>query len=654
MELGRIVILFILFALVAASSLLGCNPEDFNIPVGATVREYKLDLTHVYHNPSGKYKSGFLINGQSPGPALEGDEGDWMLVKVVNQTPVSMTIHFHGILQIGTPWSDGVPGVTQFPILSGDSYVYAFQLRNQSGSTWYHAHYRGYATDGVYGPFYIRPSKERIRPYHLITNDSKVSDGFYDLERSPQNIIGDDSFHLTMDDVMARMFHFGIDPLCIQSILINGKGRVYCHDHKTFVRLALKTPNIKNIPSIDTMGCARDENANGYHDIEVDNFELESPGFSRQCEPTFSDNYVHYTNNSKWQYLNILNAGGQHTKAFSIDDHALIVVAIDGVFVEPATVHQLLIPVGSRFTVLVETDPTKHAHIHHPFPIRFAAVITAQFIEGVGYLVYGNETSFDSIQLANLQNYNGYINGVRYQDIDGKLLNPNHKYMWPHQTRPYEDDAAQVAKGGADHTFNLYLNRTGLIEFSMFEDGTKLPPAFELAQPLLHQLVNNPSKTFAGFQGSLSNDIKYGDVIDFIINNHKRINHPIHLHGHLFHLISYSETENFPHRSVEEAERENYKNLNLQNPPYFDIALVPAGGHAVVRIIANNPGIWLIHCHNLGHLLGGMGAILFEALDQVPETPQYYLNQAHIDLEPEQHYAITELPNNTHDGSILT
>lgn len=626
---------------------------SYNPPEDAIVRKFNLELTHAYHNPDGRYKTGYLVNGQSPGPALEGDENDWFVVNVTNHLPVSVTIHFHGILQIGTPWSDGVPGITQYPIISGDSFVYTFQLRNQSGATWYHAHYRGYATDGIFGPIYIRPSKIRLRPYKSISNDTSFLKTIGKLEKRPQHIIADDSFKSPMDDVMARMFHFGIDPLCIQSILINGKGRIYCHGHQTFAKLAFKSPLMKTLPYIDTMGCIRDEKTNGYHDFELDNFGLETPGFSKQCEPTFSDNYVYYTNNSNWQYMNILNAGGQYSKAFSIDDHEMYVIAIDGVFVRPEKVHQLLIPVGSRYTILVETNPHEHKNNGQPFPVRFGAILTPQYIEGTAYLIYGTKSSTSADLLKNVQNVNEYVNGIKYQDLDGKLSNSSHKFIWPHQTIPYGDEGAAVETGKADHTFNLYLNRTGVIEFSMFEDGTKLAPAFELAKPVLHQFLQNPNTNFSSFKGALNNDIKLGDVIDIVINNYKRINHPIHLHGHLFHLLSYSENENFPFRSVQEAKENNYENLSLKHPAFFDIILVPAGGHAVIRIVANNPGIWLIHCHNIGHLIGGMGAVLFEALDEIPELPEYFLNQAHIGLDSAKSVGITELQNNTHDGSIL-
>lgn len=626
--------------------------HNFNGPSDtSTIRQYRLELTHAYGNPDGLYKSNFLINGQSPGPIIEGDEGDWINVTVVNYLPVSSTIHFHGILQKGTPWSDGVPGITQFPILSGDSYTYLFQLKDQYGSYWYHAHYRGYLTDGLYGPIYIRPNRDRERPYKFIVNDTEELNLLETLEQSPTSIIADDSFKIPMDDIMARMFHYGIDPLCILSILINGKGRVYCHQYSTFYRLAEKTKPGSS-PEFDTMGCIRNEKSNGYHDLPVDKFELESPGFSKNCRATSKDNYIHYTNHSSWQYINVLNSGGQYTKSFSIDDHVLHVIAVDGIFIKPLVVHQLCIPVGSRFTVLVETKTSDHENTKEPYAIRFAAIKTPQYIDALGYLLYGNVSTYNENEVRNFQQRDNIDNGIRYQDIDGTLLQDVLVLAWPHESVPLSSYDHLTSNGSADHTFDLFLNRTGVVEFTMFRDGTKLPEGFELAKPLLHQAVISDEGRFGSFNGSLINNIQPGDTIDIIINNFRTIDHPIHMHGHSFHLVSFSENESFPYASVLKAANDNYANLNLNDPPLFDIAYTPAGGHSVIRIVANNPGIWLIHCHNLGHLLGGMGAVLFESLSKIPTIPPAYLDQIHVDYNMESDLGITELNNNTHDGSL--
>ncbi|KFY98160.1 hypothetical protein V498_01626 [Pseudogymnoascus sp. VKM F-4517 (FW-2822)] len=58
----------------------------------------------------------YLINGQQPAPLIDISEGDDLEVFVQNDLPVASTIHWHGLLQRGTPYMDGVLGVSQYPI----------------------------------------------------------------------------------------------------------------------------------------------------------------------------------------------------------------------------------------------------------------------------------------------------------------------------------------------------------------------------------------------------------------------------------------------------------------------------------------------------------------------------------------------------------
>ncbi|KAI8004254.1 Transcriptional corepressor LEUNIG [Camellia lanceoleosa] len=46
----------------------------------------------------------------------------------------NVAIHWHGIRQIGSPWSDGTEGITQCPILPGDTFVYKFVVDRNPGT----------------------------------------------------------------------------------------------------------------------------------------------------------------------------------------------------------------------------------------------------------------------------------------------------------------------------------------------------------------------------------------------------------------------------------------------------------------------------------------------------------------------------------------
>ena len=68
-----------------------------------------------------------VVNRSLPGPDIVVCRGDRVEVEVVNRLPATTTsIHWHGQYVLGEGWNDGVPGVTQCPILPGTRFRYRF------------------------------------------------------------------------------------------------------------------------------------------------------------------------------------------------------------------------------------------------------------------------------------------------------------------------------------------------------------------------------------------------------------------------------------------------------------------------------------------------------------------------------------------------
>lgn len=70
-------------------------------------------------------------------------------------------IYRHGITVQGNPYSDGVPYVSQCPILPGHSMVYRFTALHH-GTFWYHGHVESQREDAFFGPLIIDPLKKPI------------------------------------------------------------------------------------------------------------------------------------------------------------------------------------------------------------------------------------------------------------------------------------------------------------------------------------------------------------------------------------------------------------------------------------------------------------------------------------------------------------
>jgi FtsP/CotA-like multicopper oxidase with cupredoxin domain len=79
-----------------------------------------------------------------------------------------------------------------------------------------------------------------------------------------------------------------------------------------------------------------------------------------------------------------------------------------------------------------------------------------------------------------------------------------------------------------------------------------------------------------------------GDLVRVTIANDTSVVHPMHLHGH--HALVLS-------RNGEEA---------TGSPWWVDTLNVDPGDEYTIAFRADNPGIWMDHCHNLGHAAAGL------------------------------------------------
>ncbi|WP_231916868.1 multicopper oxidase family protein [Nocardioides scoriae] len=82
--------------------------------------------------------------------------------------------------------------------------------------------------------------------------------------------------------------------------------------------------------------------------------------------------------------------------------------------------------------------------------------------------------------------------------------------------------------------------------------------------------------------------VREGDVVRVSISNHSGTVHPMHLHGH--HTVVLS--------------RDGVAASG--SPWWFDSLDVGDGHRFEVAFVADNPGIWMDHCHNLAHAREGL------------------------------------------------
>ncbi|KAJ1412857.1 Multicopper oxidase, type 1 [Sesbania bispinosa] len=530
----------------------------------ARVRHYKWEVKYEYRSPDCYKKVVITINGRTPGPTIQAQEGDTVIVEVNNKLLTeNLAIHWHGIRQIGTPWFDGTEGVTQCPILPGDTFVYKFVV-DRPGTYLYHAHYGMQREAGLYGM--IRVTSLEPEPFT------------YDLDRS---IILNDWYHQSTYEQAAGLssipFQWVGEP---QSLLIHGKGRFNCST----------TPNLKT-------GICNTSNP--------------------ECSP-----FVQTVIPGKTYRLRVASLTALSALSFQIEGHNMTVVEADGHYVEPFVVQNLFIYSGETYSVLVKADqdPSRNYWItsnvvsrnrttppglaifnyypNHPkrsppkapppppawddVEPRLAQSLAIKAHKG--YIEKPPTTSDRVIVLLNTQNT---IDGYRHWSVN------NVSFTLPHT--PY--------------LIALKQNMTDAF------DQTPPPDGYDFVNYDIFSVFNNSNATSSNGIYRL----KFNTTVDVILQNANTMNknnsetHPWHLHGHDFWVLGYGKGKFDVNNDT--------KNYNLVNPIMKNTVPVHPFGWTALRFRSDNPGVWAFHCHIESHFYMGMGVVFEEGIDRIGKLP---------------------------------
>jgi FtsP/CotA-like multicopper oxidase with cupredoxin domain len=597
-------------------SLLGFASLSFAAQV-----KFQLNVTWAQSSLVGTPKKQFLLNGQSPGPPLDITVGDSVEFEVVNSSPYNTTVHFHGITQVGTvshfprkdqsntdfiqPWSDGVPGVSQYPILPGQNFTYKWTA-DEYGQYWYHSHFKGQIMDGFYGPITIQPSKSEPRPFGLISNDSSDVAAMTKAEGSPSVLMVSDWMLENYDTLIAAEAASGYDIACPDAILLNGKGSVNCLGEAYYATLVTpKLLTLLNGSLITAKGCVPPLPA----------LEGRFPSTPSALPPSAYDvctatngqvEVISVDASAGWASINMVSAAGVDTLEVSIDNHTMFVYATDGAYIVPQPVNAVVIPNGNRYQAMIKLDQTPGN-----YSIRVASVANNQFATGYGVLSYTGAT--EQVESFAAITYAGANSTATFRPFsDAKIV-------------PF----TPVAVGDASSTFFMSVQQLGasyLWTLSGHENYNLTTN--EEVVPLLF----DPTQSLAN-DNNLVIKTKNNTWVDLVLINPGPLApaHPIHKHSNKGYIIGTG-IGAFNFSSVAAAAAVIPQNFNFVSPPPRDgFTVPPATGNATwmaVRYEVVNPGAFIMHCHIQTHLSGGMAMVMLDGVDAFPTVPKAYLNAA--------------------------
>ena len=513
--------------------------EDIHLRVGRDT----LDI-------DGKPARAVSINGTVPAPLLRLKQGEKLRLTVENTLDEETSLHWHGLL---VPFQmDGVPGVSFPGIKPHSSFTYEFAIE-QAGTYWYHSHSGLQELMGQYGPIVIDPAGAESAPYdrdHVVL----LSDhSFVHPERILRNLKLEPGYYNRQRQALAG--------------LLAGK------DQKLPDRVAWGKMRMDPTDISDVTGEVLTYLVNG-HGPKTNWTALFAPGERVR--------------------LRFINAAAMTVFNVRIPGLTMQVVSADGQDVRPVPVDEFQFSPGETFDVIVTPGEDKAFTIVGESvdrsnlavatlaprpgmraavpPLRERPVPTMKDMgmemEGMSMRDGANAPQVKlgpGVEMINPMPIDR--TGEPGIGLDAKYVGPDHKVL------VYKDLVALDANPdvrAAERELEVHL--TGAMDRYMWSmDGKTMSEAHE---PI---------------------PMRAGERVRVTLINDTMMAHPIHLHGHLFELVT---------------------GHGAHSPRKHTVNVLPGG--KVSWDVTASFGDWAFHCHMFLHMAMGMMRIV--QVRPVPEA----------------------------------
>ncbi|KFY22306.1 hypothetical protein V493_06685 [Pseudogymnoascus sp. VKM F-4281 (FW-2241)] len=499
-----------------------------------------------------------LINGTSPGPEIRLQEGKTFWIRVYNDLKhENLTMHWHGLTMAAAPFSDGTPLASQWPFPPDSFYDYEISVPVGSAGTYFYHSHVGIQAIACTGPLSVIEAGDP--PYEYFDekwlffqdvfkqNDSYILEG---LSATPQRYDGDQAM-----------------------VLINGKG-----------------------------GGVHDKGIVCNEPLSVINVE---PGRTYR--------------------FRVVGASAISFETFGIEGHNdLELIEADGGYIEKYNTSFIQVAAGQRFSFLfhAKQNPEKQRYY-----VQLETRDHGNRCHSYAVINYGDQ----SLDAAG-------VPAKYYPPVDSVITLPemDHEFL-EYQLRPLENNYSDPVYSSDDfptadevtRRINVTIHLAYVAPNVVYELNGY--PWFEHTpkEPYLVSIIKNDTIQFPSMERAAANEgldpvskafpAEIGEVLEVVVRNTASDrgtldNHPWHVHGeHVWHIGSgFGEYDsaaneakwaNSPGKPVRRDTMMIYRNTTGRTTPnYMD-------GWTAWRIRVKTPGVWMVHCHLLPHIVFGMQTV---------------------------------------------
>ncbi|KAL8036713.1 hypothetical protein ABFS82_12G172600 [Erythranthe guttata] len=516
--------------------------------VECKVRHYKFNVVMKNTTKLCSSKSIVTVNGKFPGPTIYAREDDTVLVKVVNHVNYNLSIHWHGIRQLRTGWADGPAYITQCPIQPGQNYVYNFTITGQRGTLLWHAHIL-WLRSTVHGAIVILPKLGVPYPFPKPNHERVI--------------------------ILAEWWKSDTEAV-INEALTSGLA-----------------PNVSDAHTI-----------NGH------------PGPVTNCPSSTADGFTLKVKAGKTYLLRLINAALNEELFFKIAGHNLTVVDVDATYVKPFKTGTIVIAPGQTTTAILTADRNTGKYIVAASTFMDTPGVAVDNTTATATLHYSGtlSTSPTTFTAPPPQNAtpvaNNFVNSLRSlnsknypakvpQKVDRSLLFTIGLGINPCATCKAGNGSRVVAD---INNVTFVMPKIALLQAHIFNIKGVFTTDFPGNPPVSFNYTGGPPPSnFGTRNGTKLYRVPYNTTIQVVLQDTGIIapeNHPIHLHGFNFFVVGRG-LGNFNSKT-------DPKQFNLVDPVERNTIGVPSGGWVAIRFLADNPGVWFMHCHLEVHTTWGL------------------------------------------------
>ncbi|KAG5914460.1 hypothetical protein E4U42_000478 [Claviceps africana] len=298
---------------------------------------------------------------------------------------------------------------------------------------------------------------------------------------------------------------------------------------------------------------------------------------------------------SKTYLFRVINIGAFAGQYLWFEGHKMRIVEVDGVYTKAAEADMIYISAAQRVSFLLTTKNDTKAN----FP----------------FVASMDTTLFDALPADLNYNSTGWLS------YDKSKTHPDPALV--NELNPFDDMTLEAYDGmellpEPDHNVELNVIMDNLgdgVNYAFFNNITYRSPKV----PTLYSVLSAGDKAVdPTVYGDYTHPfvLKKNEIVQIVVNNLDSGRHPFHLHGHNFQAIYRSNESAGTWEDGGGAAGKTFPKVPMRR----DTMVLYPTGNMVIRFKADNPGVWLFHCHIEWHVVSGLMATFVEAPTELQKS----------------------------------